>query len=200
MYHPCESEVDDHHKACRERSIVSMCYGMEWEFPSIQFRFSHSCLIINSIISCLGPHSPPSFLMCPGLPVIKALLEKAEDGTPSPYAIHALTRNPKNPRAKEVEQQGVELIKGVYGMFVNTDFFTVGDEGEMYGGIQLFELAKYAGVQHFIWSNLDYGSRACGERMDSWTTKLSFIVSRKAIGKRNMPATITTPKVALEIT
>ncbi|KAF9503585.1 hypothetical protein BS47DRAFT_1356090 [Hydnum rufescens UP504] len=53
-----------------------------------------------------------SFPCAQGLPVIKALLEKAEDGTPSPYAIHALTRNPKNPRAKEVEQQGVELIKG----------------------------------------------------------------------------------------
>ncbi|KAF9503817.1 hypothetical protein BS47DRAFT_1355848 [Hydnum rufescens UP504] len=98
MYHPCESEVDDHHKACRERSIVAMCYGMEWEFPSIQFRFSPRLPFIN--------------LVNVWLPVIKALLEKAEDGTPSPYTIHALTRNPENPRAKEVEQQGVELIKG----------------------------------------------------------------------------------------
>ncbi|KAF9504665.1 hypothetical protein BS47DRAFT_1378330 [Hydnum rufescens UP504] len=108
-----------------------------------------------------------------GQPVIKALLEDAEDGTPSPYAIRALTRDPEHRRAKELEHQGVKLIKGdfmdfptvskylkgVYGMFVNTDFFTVGDEGETYGGIRLFELAKYAGVRHFIWSNLDYASK-----------------------------------------
>jgi NmrA-like family len=92
-----------------------------------------------------------------------------------------------------------KYLKGIHGMFVNTDFFTVGDEGETYGGIRLFELAKYAGVRHFIWSNLDYASKVCGERMDSLTTKLR-IVDRKAIGKRNMHATITTPKVALVIT
>jgi hypothetical protein len=44
-------------------------------------------------------------------------------------------------------------------MFVNTDFFTVGDEGETYGGIRLFELAKFAGVRHFIWNGLDYASK-----------------------------------------
>jgi uncharacterized protein YbjT (DUF2867 family) len=47
-----------------------------------------------------------------GLPVIKALLEDAEDGTPSPYAIRALTRDPEHRRAKEVEKLGVELVKG----------------------------------------------------------------------------------------
>jgi uncharacterized protein YbjT (DUF2867 family) len=47
-----------------------------------------------------------------GLPVIKALLEDAEDGTPSPYVIRALTRDPEHRRAKEVEERGVELVKG----------------------------------------------------------------------------------------
>ncbi|KAF9504144.1 hypothetical protein BS47DRAFT_1355515, partial [Hydnum rufescens UP504] len=40
-----------------------------------------------------------------GQPVIKALLEDAEDGTPSPYAIRALTRDPEHRRAKELEQK-----------------------------------------------------------------------------------------------
>ncbi|KAF9503015.1 hypothetical protein BS47DRAFT_1248500, partial [Hydnum rufescens UP504] len=86
--------------------------------------------------------------------------------------IHALTCNPEHRQVKEVEKQGVELVKGnfrdfptiskylkgIYWMFINTDFFTVGDKGETYSGIQLFELAQYAGVRHFIWSNLDYAS------------------------------------------
>ncbi|KAF9518819.1 hypothetical protein BS47DRAFT_1414762 [Hydnum rufescens UP504] len=45
-----------------------------------------------------------------GQPVIKALLEDAKDGTPSPYAIRALTRDPEHRRAKELEHQGVKLI------------------------------------------------------------------------------------------
>ena len=45
------------------------------------------------------------------------------------------------------------------GCVWNTDFFTVGDEGETYGGIRLYELAKYVGVRHFVWSNLDYASK-----------------------------------------
>ena len=43
-----------------------------------------------------------------------------------------------------------QYLEGVYGMYINTGFFTVGDEGETYGGIRLYELAKYVGVRHFV--------------------------------------------------
>ena len=48
-------------------------------------------------------------------------------------------------------------MKGVYGVWANTDGFTVGEARELYAGVRIFELAKQAGtVRHYIWSNLDY--------------------------------------------
>ena len=48
-------------------------------------------------------------------------------------------------------------LKGVYGAWVNTDGFTVGEQKEIYAGMKIFELAKAeASVRHYIWSNLDY--------------------------------------------
>lgn len=51
----------------------------------------------------------------------------------------------------------LEAMKGVYGVWSNTDGFTVGELRELYAGMRLFELAKQAGtVRHYVWSNLDY--------------------------------------------
>lgn len=47
-----------------------------------------------------------------GLAVIDALLAPSEDGTPSPYAVRALTRDTESRRARELAQKGVELSKG----------------------------------------------------------------------------------------
>ena len=47
-----------------------------------------------------------------GIAVIDALLGPAEDGSPSPYAIRALTRNPDSRRAIELTEKGVECVKG----------------------------------------------------------------------------------------
>lgn len=47
-----------------------------------------------------------------GLAVIDKLLEPCKDGSPSPYAIRALTRNPLNPRAKTLTAKGVECVQG----------------------------------------------------------------------------------------
>lgn len=47
-------------------------------------------------------------------------------------------------------------LKGVYGAWVNIDGFTIGEPWEMYAGMRIFELAKQAGVKHYVWSNLDY--------------------------------------------
>ncbi|KAI0075142.1 NAD(P)-binding protein [Panus rudis PR-1116 ss-1] len=112
-----------------------------------------------------------------GIAVIDALLAYAKDGSPSPWAIRALTRNPENRRAKELESKGVELFKGafddfnsvrealrgVYGAFVNTDGFTVTEAKEINSAIRLFELAKEVRtVRHYVWSNLDYALKLGG--------------------------------------
>lgn len=39
---------------------------------------------------------------------------------------------------------------------MNTDTFTIGEEKEVWTGIRIFELAKRAGVRHYVWSSLDY--------------------------------------------
>jgi uncharacterized protein YbjT (DUF2867 family) len=49
-----------------------------------------------------------------GLAVIDALLAPAADGTPSPYRVRALTRDPSHARAKNLEARGVELAVGMF--------------------------------------------------------------------------------------
>ncbi|EJF61901.1 NAD(P)-binding protein [Dichomitus squalens LYAD-421 SS1] len=106
-----------------------------------------------------------------GIPVVQALLAPASDGAPSPYAVRVLTRNPDSSRAQQLTAQGVEIFKGstddfdsvyaaldgVYGAFVNTDSFTIGEAKEIYTGMRIFELAKQIGtLKHYVWSGLDY--------------------------------------------
>lgn len=54
-------------------------------------------------------------------------------------------------------------LKGVWGAWVNTDGFTVGEAKELFAGMRIFELAKQIGtVRHYVWSNLDYSFKASG--------------------------------------
>lgn len=48
------------------------------------------------------------------MPVIDALLAPAADGTPSPYAVRALTRNKASKRAVQLAEKGVELVEGKF--------------------------------------------------------------------------------------
>jgi hypothetical protein len=52
-------------------------------------------------------------------------------------------------------------LQGVYGAYVNTDGFTVGEKEETYLALRIFELAKQTGtVKHYVWSSLDYMHKA----------------------------------------
>ncbi len=108
-----------------------------------------------------------------GRAVVKALLSPTSDGAPSPYAVRVLTRNPDRARAQpELADANVELARGsfteldqvnraledVWGAFVNTDGFTVGEKAETFYGLRIFELAvRVPTLKHYVWSNLDYG-------------------------------------------
>lgn len=48
---------------------------------------------------------------------------------------------------------------GVDLAFVNTNGFAIGEMREIYWGIRIFELARQAGVKHYIWGALDYVSK-----------------------------------------
>ncbi|KAI0045847.1 NAD-P-binding protein [Auriscalpium vulgare] len=107
-----------------------------------------------------------------GLAVVDALLAPAADGSPSPYSVRAITRDPENKRAKGLAARGVQLNKsagdtndlasiavaltGVYGTFINIDSYTVEEEREIFTAMRMFELAQQAGLRHFVWSGLDY--------------------------------------------
>ncbi len=47
-----------------------------------------------------------------GLAVIDALLAPQADGSPSPYAVRALTRNPDHHCAQLLAKKGVQLARG----------------------------------------------------------------------------------------
>lgn len=90
------------------------------------------------------------------------------------YRILVLTRSLTSHPAEELSQlANVELIESQapsgYDLgaflkaakqsdyaFINTDGFAVGEIAETYWGIRLFEVAKRAGVKHFVYSGLDY--------------------------------------------
>ena len=51
----------------------------------------------------------------------------------------------------------LSALQGVWGVWNNTDGFTVGEQKEVYSGMRIFELAKQIKtVRHYVWSNLDY--------------------------------------------
>ena len=47
-----------------------------------------------------------------GIAVIDKLLASSPDGSPSPYSVRALTRDPNGHRARELAGKGVEVVKG----------------------------------------------------------------------------------------
>ncbi|KAJ7612563.1 NAD(P)-binding protein [Roridomyces roridus] len=112
-----------------------------------------------------------------GLAVIDALLAPAPLLSESPYTLRALTRDVRSIRARELAARGVECVQGsftdfktvekalqgAYGVWVNTDGFTVGEAGEIYTGMRIFEIAKRVeGLMHFVWSNLRFVSKRAG--------------------------------------
>ncbi|KAF8310276.1 NAD(P)-binding protein [Clavulina sp. PMI_390] len=111
-----------------------------------------------------------------GIPTIKHLLAPSASGAPSPWKVRALTRNPDHRRAKELRALGAELIQGSYtdpntihrlfegahGAYVNTDGYTVGAAKELHTAFEIWEIAKYQKLRHFVWSNLDYAFKIGG--------------------------------------
>ena len=48
-----------------------------------------------------------------GIAVIDQLLAPSPNGSPSPYAVRALTRDPYGKRALDLAAKGVECVKGM---------------------------------------------------------------------------------------
>lgn len=53
-----------------------------------------------------------------------------------------------------------KFMDGCYGAFINTDTYTVGEEKEIWAAIKLYETARRTpSMRHWVFSNLDYGSK-----------------------------------------
>jgi uncharacterized protein YbjT (DUF2867 family) len=90
------------------------------------------------------------------------------------YKIHLLTGSVTSPHAAELSVlPNVTLIEGdcynedalksafegVDKCFVNTNEFAIGEKNEIYWGIRMYEIPRWAGVKPFIYSSLPYVSR-----------------------------------------
>lgn len=104
-----------------------------------------------------------------GIPVVKALAQSGR------YRLRVLTRNPESSRAKELaalphvtllqgtqdnQQDLHKVFKGVYGAWVNTDGFTLGEKDELFYGFRAYEIARSEKVQHYVWANIEYAMDA----------------------------------------
>ncbi|KAH7095144.1 NmrA family protein [Paraphoma chrysanthemicola] len=100
-----------------------------------------------------------------GLPVVKAISSSKE------FSARVLTRDAKSTRATELAKlPKVSLVegrqdsqedlhrafRGVYGAWVNTDGFTLGEKNELFYGCRAYEIARHEGVQHYVYASTDF--------------------------------------------
>jgi len=87
------------------------------------------------------------------------------------FRVRGITRNVDAPKAKELKEKGVEVVKadlddrdsitqalkGAHGVFGVTNFWEGADKDkEIKQGKLLVDAAKAVGVKHFVWSTLDH--------------------------------------------
>ena len=91
-------------------------------------------------------------------------------------------------------------FQGVYGAFVNTDGFTVGEEKETWAGIRLFEIAKEVRtVRHYVYSGLDSALRVRNIVVNSLMILMDKSpLVRKGITTRNITSGTRMPKLELQ--
>ncbi|BGO95539.1 hypothetical protein JCM10020v2_007259 [Rhodotorula toruloides] len=103
-----------------------------------------------------------------------------------PYQLAALTRDPSKPNAKEIEQKGVEIVKGdtadvksleqafkgrevVFGL---TNFWShMSYDKEVAEGRAIVDAAKDAGVKTLVWSGLENAKEVSGGKLRAEVTK-----------------------------
>ena len=127
--------------------------------------------------------------------VVQALLPKG-------YSIRTLTRKPDSAAAKRLTEQGVEVLKGDFSdsdsllkaatgmdtVYAMTTPFETGPEAEVKQGIAIADVAKKAGVGHFI-----FGSVASADLKTGIPHFDSKYEVEKHIASLGIPYTISAP-------
>ena len=92
------------------------------------------------------------------------------------FVVRALTRDSAKPAARTLAQSGAEIMRadlndpasirrameGAYGVFSVQNFMETGFEGEIRQGKALADVAKAAGVQHFVYTSVVSADRHTG--------------------------------------
>ncbi len=92
---------------------------------------------------------------------------------PKGHRIRTLTRNPDSPKAKQLADQGVEVLKGDFNdsdsmvkaatgmdtVFAMSTPYEAGEEAETKQGIALADAVKQAGVGHLVFNSVGNGDR-----------------------------------------
>lgn len=121
---------------------------------------------------------------------------------PKDHHIRTLTRNPDSPKAKRLEEQGVEVLKGDFfnaeslinaakGMdtvYAMTTPFEVGVDEEVKQGIALVDAIKQAGVGHLVFGSVASADKSTG--IPHFDSKYEV---EKHIASLNIPYTISAP-------
>jgi uncharacterized protein YbjT (DUF2867 family) len=126
------------------------------------------------------------------------------------YKVRAMTRKPDGDAAKALASAGAEIVKGdlddaasvtaalkgVWGAFAVQNTWEAGVEGEERQGKQFAELAKKAGVQHYVYTSVGSAQRKTGVphfenkiRVEQTVRDLgfpSFVILRPAFFMQNM--------------
>ena len=104
-----------------------------------------------------------------GSAVLRHLLDRG-------FSVRALTRDADSPRARAVADRGAQLVQGdlddrpsieqavanVWGVHSVQDFKQAGPDGEVRQGTLLADVAKAAGVRHFVYSSVGGAERDTG--------------------------------------
>jgi len=123
------------------------------------------------------------------------------------WKLRALTRDPGSEAAQNLARQGIVLVQGdfddltsleravsgVYGVYSVQDFWRVGARREVVQGKLLADVAKSAGVQHFVYSSAGGVERNSG--IGHWASKWEIEQHIRALG---LPATMIRPVAFME--
>ncbi len=123
------------------------------------------------------------------------------------WHLRALTRNSSGDTALNLARQGVELAQGdlddlaslehaahgVYGIYSVQNFWKVGAQREVQQGKNLADVAKKAGVEHFVYSSVGGAERNSG--IGHWATKWEV---EQYIRQLGLPATMIRPAAFME--
>ncbi len=126
---------------------------------------------------------------------------------PKGWHLRALTRNSSSDTALSLARQGVELAQGdledlasleraahgVYGIYSVQNFWTVGAKREVQQGKNLADVAKKAGVAHFVYSSAGGAERNSG--IGHFETKWEV---EQYIRQLGLPATMIRPVAFME--